>query len=91
MEHGRCDGHVPHHRHDPDGQPIPASLQATYLTARPASGETVSVPPTAAMPHFTALFDSPDGVFPVSVRAFVDRRSRSPTSPRPGDILPLLI
>lgn len=91
MEHGPCDGHVPHHRHDPDGQPIPASLQATFLSARPACGDTLSMPSAAGQPLFTALFDVPHGVSPVSVRAFVDRRSRSPTVPSPGDILPLLI
>lgn len=89
--HSHDDGHVPHRDHDGGGDPIPVSSQTSYWTARPASGETLQVPPAVPMTFFVAPIDTLLGESASSARGIADRRSRSPTVPSPGDILPLRI
>lgn len=86
-EHG-C---IPHRNHDTEGDPVPLSAEPGFWAARPAGGAALQLP--ALVPGaFVAPPTQPQlGGVLISAREFADRRSRAPTSPSPGDTLPLRI
>ncbi len=86
-EHG-C---IPHRSHDAEGDPVPFSAEPSFWAPRPAVSPGLQLP--ALLPGiFLAMPTQPRlGGALVSAREFADRRSRCPTSPSPGDTLPLRI
>ncbi len=87
--HVHGDGQMPHHEHESDGDPIPATSHPTFCGPRPASGTAqfalVMPAPISSViqPEFTfACHCTP------SLRHFL---MCLPRVPAPGDVLPLLI
>jgi hypothetical protein len=89
--HSNEHGDVPHRDHDGNGDPIPVLAQHSFWATRPAIDAGLQVPAPLPAPFLTLPTQPRLDLTLLAARDFADRRSRSPTTPSPGDILPLLI